>query len=307
MTRPDLRPAIALSIAAAVLTIGLKSVAYALTDSVGLLSDALESLLNLIAAVTAYFSLWYAARPEDRSHTYGHEKIEYFSSGLEGGLIIGAGFGIAYYAVRRLVAPVPLESLGVGALLGAVASAINLFVAVILLRAGKRHGSIVLEADGRHLMSDVWSTVAVLSGLGLVVLTGREWVDPVVALGVAANIAWTGFELVRRSFDGLMDHAWPEEETARLRGQIEGRLPAGTAYHALRTRKAGSRRFADFHFLVPGAMSVGEAHAKADEMESAVEAEWPGLELTIHIEPIEERASYDDRRWDKPEALTEKK
>src|SRR5262245_6211022 len=204
MPEPHLRFPIVLSILAAVLTILLKSVAYHITGSVGLLSDAAESGINLLAAVTAYLSLWYAARPVDPTHTYGHEKIEFFSSGLEGTLILVAAAGIAWYTIRRLLAPEQLHSLDVGTLIALTASLINLGVAQLLLRVGRKHGSIVLEADGRHLMTDVWTSVAVVAGLGLVWLTDIQILDPIIALAVAANIVWTGFDLVRRSFNGLM-------------------------------------------------------------------------------------------------------
>ncbi|HKB37070.1 MAG TPA: cation diffusion facilitator family transporter, partial [Gemmataceae bacterium] len=198
---------VVLSILAAVLTIGMKGAAYWVTGSVGLLSDAAESFVNLAAAGTALFSLWYSSRPADATHTYGHEKIEYFSSGLEGTLILVAAGGIAWYAVWRLLDPKPLEALGLGGGIGLAASLINLVVAQILLRVGKATGSIVLEADGKHLMTDVWTSVGVLAGLGLVWATGQFWIDSVIALLVAANIVWTGLDLVRRSFNGLMDHA----------------------------------------------------------------------------------------------------
>src|SRR6516162_5600362 len=222
-----------LSIVAAVLTVGLKSAAYWLTGSVGLLSDALESVVNLMAAVTAYLSLRYAAKPVDASHTYGHEKIEFFSSGLEGVLILVAALAIAWYAARRLLWPEPLEPLGAGLAISLLASLINGAVAWVLLRAGRRHGSIVLEADGRHLLTDVWTSAGVLAGLGLVWATGVQWLDPVIALAVAANILWTGVDLVRRSFNGLMDHALPAAEQARARAAIEAHLGPHMAYHAL--------------------------------------------------------------------------
>jgi cation diffusion facilitator family transporter len=283
-----------LSILAAVLTLGLKGTAYLVTGSVGLLSDAAESVVNLLAAVTAYFSLRYAARPVDVDHTYGHEKIEYFSSGLEGILILVAAGGIAWYAVRRLLRPEPLEALDLGAALALGGSLINLAVAQVLLRVGRARGSIALEADGRHLMTDVWTSVAVLAALGLVWLTGLHWLDPVVALLVAANITWTAFDLVRRSFDGLMDHALPPDEQAAVRAAIASRLGPGMDFHALRTRRAGTRRFADFHLLVPGGLTVKHAHEITGRVEDAVRAALPGIEVTVHIEPIEERGSWED-------------
>jgi cation diffusion facilitator family transporter len=294
MPAHPLRGPIILSIGAALATIGLKSTAYLLTGSVGLLSDALESGINLFAAVTAYLSLWYAARPVDRTHTYGHEKIEYFSSGLEGGLITIAGVGIILIAVERLIRPTPLEQLGLGTALALVASAINFAVALVLLRVGRKHQSIVLEADGEHLMSDVLTSVAVVAGLGVVWATGLYWLDPIIAIIVGLYILRTAFGLIRRSFDGLMDRAWPEEDQTALRDLIHRTIPPGTTFHALRTRRAGSRRFADFHLLVPGNLTVRAAHEFAEAIESAVREALPSVQLTIHIEPIEEQASWAD-------------
>jgi cation diffusion facilitator family transporter len=294
MVEAHLKYPIFLSILAAVATIALKSAAYLLTGSVGLLSDAVESLVNLVAAVTAYLSLRYAARPVDASHTYGHEKIEFFSSGLEGVLIAVAAASIAWYAVRRLLEPELLQPLGLGLALALIASVINGAVAVVLLRAGRKHGSIVLEADGRHLLTDVWTSAAVLAGLGLVWLTGLYVLDPLIALAVAVNILWTGFRLIHRSFDGLMDHALPAEEQAAVRSAIEQRLGPNMAYHALRTRQAGRRRFVDFHLLVPGSLSVQQAHTLTGEIEDAVRDTLPEMEVSVHIEPIEDSAAWSD-------------
>jgi cation diffusion facilitator family transporter len=294
MVEAHLKCPILLSIAAAVLTLALKCTAYFLTSSVGLLSDAVESLVNIVAAVTAYFSLHYAARPIDESHTYGHEKIEFFSSGLEGVLIVAAAAAIAWYAVQRLLAPSPLQPLGPGLAISLIASLINGVIAVVLLRAGRRHGSIVLEADGRHLLTDVWTSAAVLLGLSLVWLTNVQLLDPVIALAVAANILWTGFGLIRRSFDGLMDRALPPQEQAVVRSAIERHLGPNMDYHALRTRRAGRRRFVDFHLLVPGQLTVQEAHTLTGRIEESVRGALPDLEVTVHIEPIEDRASWRD-------------
>ena len=294
MIEAPLKNPILLSILAAVATIVLKSAAYLLTGSVGLLSDAVESLVNLVAAVTAYLSLRYAARPVDESHTYGHEKIEFFSSGLEGVLILLAAGAIAWYAVHRLVVPEPLQPLGPGLVIALVASVINGVVGVIVLRAGRKHGSIVLEADGKHLLTDVWTSAAVLAGLSLVWLTGLYVLDPLIALVVAVNILWTGFSLIRRSFDGLMDHALPAEEQAAVRSAIEGRLGQNMTYHALRTRQAGRRRFVDFHLLVPGNLSVQQAHTLTGEIEEAVRGALPEMEVSVHIEPIEDSSAWSD-------------
>lgn len=289
-----LRFPLLLSILAAVLTFGIKTLAWALTGSVGLMSDALESLINLAAAVVAYLSVRYAAMPADATHTYGHEKVEYFSSGLEGGLILMAALGIGWAAVARLLDPRPLEALGLGLGLSVVAAVINGLVAWLLLHTGRKHRSIVLEADGKHLLTDVWTSGGVLVALGLVGLTGWLWLDPLVALAVAANILWTAFGLIRRSVDGLMDHALPEEEQQMVRDAIRGQLTANMDFHALRTRQAGSRRFADFHLLVPGSLTVREAHDLMDRIEDSVVQALPGIEVTVHVEPIESPRAWRD-------------
>jgi cation diffusion facilitator family transporter len=294
LSQPRLSSLLLLSIAAAVLTVALKAAAWWLTGSIGLLSDAVESLVNLVAALTAFWSLRYASRPVDADHTYGHEKIAYFSSGLEGGLILVAALTIAASAVLRLVHPVELEPLGLGMALSVVAAAINGAVGLMLVRAGKQHGSIILEADGKHLLTDVWTSAGVLAALALVAWTGRTWLDPAVALVVAANILWTGGDLMRRSFHGLMDRALDDRELAALRAAIAGQLGPGTAYHALRTRRAGQRSFVDFHLLVPGGSTVRDAHDLSERVEEAVRAVLPGVEVTVHIEPIEDKRSWQD-------------
>lgn len=290
----DLRRPVQFSVLAAIVTLGLKTAAYLYTGSVGLLSDAAESTVNLVAAATAWLSLWYAAKPVDVEHTYGHKKIEYFSSGLEGVLILAAAVGIAWYAITRLVTPEPLFELGAGVVVALIATVINLAVAIWLLRVGRRYGSIVLEADGQHLLTDVVTSAAVVAGLALVAVTGRDWLDPVVALLVAANIVRIGWGLVIRSFNGLMDHALPAAEQALVRQAIEANLDPGTAFHALRTRQAGTDRFVDFHLLVPGRTPVTRAHHLAERVELAIRTALPGTEVVVHIEPIEEQASWED-------------
>lgn len=294
MSPSGLRSYALLSVLAAVVTIGLKTAAYLLTGSVGLLSDALESGINLVAAGTAYFSLHYSSRPADSTHTYGHEKIEFFSSGLEGVLIVVAGAGTIWFATRRAIDPAPLTALGAGTAIALVASAINLGVGLTLLRVGRRHHSIVLEADGRHLLTDVWTSVAVVVGLAVVWATSVLELDPIIAILVGSNIVITGLRLIRRSFDGLMDHALTPAEQEQIRAVIRERTPTGTDFHALRTRQAGARKFADFHLLVPGGWTVGAGHDLAEAVESALNVELPTLEVTIHLEPIEDRASWDD-------------
>src|SRR5215218_7991952 len=294
MSPAGLRALVLLSVLAAVITIGLKGLAYWLTGSVGLLSDALESGINLFAALTAYLSLHYSQRPADATHTYGHEKIEFFSSGLEGALIVVAGVGTAWVAIDRLIHPAPLKSLELGTALALGASAVNLAVGVLLVRVGRREQSIVLEADGRHLLTDVWTSVAVVTGLVIVWATGALVLDPVIAILVGGNIVFTGLRLIRRSFDGLMDHALSADHQEALRQAIRAHTPPGTAFHALRTRQAGARKFADFHLLVPGAVSVRDAHDLGVKVEGALEAALPGVEVTIHIEPIEDQKSWED-------------
>lgn len=294
MVEARLKYPILLSIAAAVLTVAMKSAAYFLTGSVGLLSDAVESVVNVAAAGTAYLSLHYAARPVDESHTYGHEKIEFFSSGLEGVLIVAAAGAIAWYAIHRLLVAEPLQPVGLGLALALAASAINGMAAVVLLRAGRASGSIILEADGRHLLADVWTSIGVVAGLCLVWLTGLHWMDPVLALAVSLLILRTGGDLARRSFNGLMDHALPTGEQAAVRSAIEKHLGPDMDYHALRTRQAGRRRFVDFHLLVPGRLTVQQAHTLTGEVEEAVRDVLPEVEVSVHIEPIEDKAAWRD-------------
>lgn len=294
MSFSERRSPILLSILAAVATLGMKMAAYWLTDSVSLLSDALESVVNLIATLTAFGCLWYSVQPVDTTHTYGHEKIEFFSSGLEGMLILIAAGGIAWYAIGRLLNLHDLQQLEWGVLLSLGASLINLAVARILIRVGRRTNSIILEADGQHLMADVWTSIGVLVSLGLVYMTNWHWIDPVLALIVAANIVWTAWNLLARSFNGLMDHALPENEQQRVRLAIEALLKPGLFFHALRTRHAGARKFADFHLLVPGSWTVEEAHALGEQIEQAVRDVLPGAEVTVHIEPVESEAAWKD-------------
>lgn len=288
-----LRWPVALSIAAALATIAMKSAAYALTGSVGLLTDALESVVNLLAAVTAYFALWYASRPADPTHTYGHEKIEFFSSGLEGVFIVIAGLGAAGYGVRRLFQPEELQSLELGSGLALAASVVNLIAARILLHYGRVHNSIVMEADGQHLMADVWTSVGVLIGLAMVYLTGLTFFDSVLAIAMGLHITWTGCGLIRRSFDGLMDHAIPEMERDRIREVIRANLPEGATFHLLRTRLSGARRFIEFHLLVDGDISVREGHHLATKLEEALFAVLPEVAVTIHVEPVDEQSSWE--------------
>lgn len=288
-----------LSIAAALLTIALKSVAYYLTGSVGLLSDAMESVVNLAGAIMALAMLTIAARPADEAHAYGHGKAEYFSSGVEGALILIAAVSIGYAAVQRLLAPQPLEQLGVGLAVSVVASLINLGVALVLRRVGKQHRSITLEADAHHLLTDVWTSVGVLLGVALVGLTGWLWLDPVVALLVAANIVWAGMGILRRSVAGLMDTAWPEEEQAQLRALMQPYVREGIQYHAVRTREAGARRFVSLHLLVPGDWTVRRGHALAEQVDADIRHALPNVTVFTHIEPLEDPVSWADTGLDR--------
>jgi len=283
-----------LSIAAAVVTISLKSTAYVLTGSVGLLSDALESLVNLVAAIVALLALRMVSRPADDEFTFGYSKVEYFSSGFEGGMILLAAAGIVITAVPRLIHPQELEQVGIGLAVSVVASLINLGVALVLMRAAKLHSSITLEADARHLMTDVWTTAGVLVGIALVWLTGFARLDPIIALLVAGNILFTGYRLLVRSGRGLLDVALAPEELASVRTILDVHRAEGVGYHALRSRQAAARKFLVVHLLVPGNWSVSRGHQLAESVESEVQATIPGANIVTHIEPAEEPVSMED-------------
>ncbi|MDP1547985.1 MAG: cation diffusion facilitator family transporter, partial [Anaerolineales bacterium] len=283
-----------ISIGAAVLTIGLKTTAYLLTGSVGLLSDALESFVNLAGAVMALAMLTIAARPADEDHAYGHSKAEYFSSGVEGTLILIAAISIIIAAVPRLIIPKPLEQIGLGLAVSVLASVINLIAALFLLRAGKRYHSITLEANAHHLMTDVWTSIGVLAGVGLVAVTGWERLDPIVAFIVAGNIIWSGVRIVRESALGLMDTALPTEEQEILRKTLEPYTKKGVQYHALRTRQSGSRRFASFHVLVPDAWTVKRGHHLLEDIEADIRRALPNITVFTHLEPLNDPTSWDD-------------
>jgi cation diffusion facilitator family transporter len=284
-----------LSIAAAVVTIAIKSIAYLMTGSVGLLSDALESLVNLAGAVMALAMLTVAGRPEDEDHAHGHGKAEYFSSGFEGGLIAIAALGIAAAAVDRLITPRELHQLGAGVAVSFGAALINLAVALVLLRASKKHRSVTLEASGHHLMTDVWTSLGVLVGVGLVMISGKAWLDPIVALVFAVNIFITGFRIVKDSVLGLMDASLPPDEMEKIRATLKGFESDEVQYHALRTRRAGTKRFATMHLLVPGAWSVQKGHDLVEQIEDALHAQLPGFSVVVHVEPIEDPAAWADQ------------
>ena len=274
-----------LSISAAIITIVLKSIAYLLTGSVGLLSDTLESLVNLVGAVVALAMLTVAARPADEDHTFGHSKAEYFSSGVEGVLILIAAVSIGVTAIPRIFAPQPLEQVGYGLGVSVAASLVNLFVARVLRQAAKRFRSITLEADAQHLMTDVWTSAGVLVGVGAVVVTGWNILDPIVALLVAGNIIYAGVRIVRSSVSGLMDTAIPAEEQNALREALDSYASRGIQYHGLRTRQSGAQQFVSFHVIAPGAWTVQQGHDLLEEIETHLLRVLPNATVITHMEP----------------------
>jgi len=291
-----------LSIAAAAATISLKVLAWSVTGSVGLLSDAAESAVNLVAAVVALLALRWAAKPADQEHAYGHAKAEYFSAGVEGSLIVVAALAIVATAVPRLIDPAPIDDVGVGLAVSAGASLINLGVGLVLLRAGRRHRSITLEADGRHLVTDVWTSAGVIAGVAAVALTDWQRLDPIIALAVAANIIFTGSSLLRRSVGGLMDRALAPEELQRIHDVLAPFEREGIRFHALRTRQAGRRAFISVHVLVPRAWTVQHGHDEVERVEAALREALPYATVFTHLEPLEDPRSYDDTQLDRREA-----
>ena len=290
-----------LSIAAAIATILLKGVAWQMTGSVGLLSDAIESFVNLAGALMALWMLTLAALPADDDHAHGHGKAEYFSSAFEGFLILLAAFSIGYTAIERFMNPQPLEAVGIGLLVSVLASIINLATARILMRVGRERNSITLEADAHHLMTDVWTSAGVICGVGLVWFSGWLWLDPVIALLVAANIIWTGWQLMRRSADGLMDISLPDDKLAQIETVLAGYRAQELDFHALRTRQAGSRVFVTLHVLVPGQWSVQQGHDWAERIEADIRLALPHAHVTTHLEPIEDPLSMIDQELDRPQ------
>ncbi|MBK6908884.1 MAG: cation transporter [Rhodocyclaceae bacterium] len=288
-----------LSIAAALATIALKGWAWHLTGSVGLLSDAIESFVNLAGAIMALAMLTVAAWPADDGHAHGHGKAEYFSSAFEGLLIFAAALSIIWAAINRLRDPQPLESVGVGLIVSALASLINLGVARVLLSAGREFHSITLEADAHHLMTDVWTSAGVIVGVGLVMLTGWWWLDPVIAIAVAGNILFTGWMLMQRSADGLMDASLPAGQVARIEELLDVYRADGFGFHALRTRQAGRRAFITLHLLVPGDWTVKQGHDLAEKLEEELRSLVPNLHATLHVEPIDDPASMADEALDR--------
>jgi cation diffusion facilitator family transporter len=288
-----------LSIAAALATILLKGWAWWLTGSVGLLSDALESFVNLAGAMMALAMLSLAMMPADDNHAHGHGKAEYFSSAFEGFLILIAAVGIGYAAIERLLNPQPLQAVGIGLAVSVVASIINLATSRILMGVGQKYRSITLEADARHLLTDVWTSAGVILGVGLVWLTGWLWLDPVIALLVAINIVWTGWQLLRRSAAGLMDVSIPQEERKAVESVLDGYRRQGLDFHALRTRQAGSRAFITVHVLVPGTWTIQLGHDWAERIEADIRRAVPHAHITTHLEPKEDPASLADQDLDR--------
>ncbi len=300
MQRPSLTRFAWLSIAAAIFTIGLKALAYLLTGSVGLLSDALESVVNLAGALLALTMLSLAARPPDEEHAYGHTKAEYFSSGVEGALITIAAISIGIAAVDRLLHPQPIAQPGLGVAVSAVASAINLGTALVLRDASRRYHSITLEANAKHLLTDVLTSIAVLSGVLLVVVTGWLWLDPLIALVVAINIARMGVPLLKRSANGLLDAGLPEADVARVRQVLDRYAGSdGIQYHALRTRQAAARNFISVHILVPGRWSVQRGHRLLEHIEADIRSTIPNATVFTHLEPLEDVASWRDQELER--------
>lgn len=283
-----------LSILTAILIILLKVSAYLLTGSIGFLSDAMESGANILAAIFTLGALIVAARPPDTEHTFGHSKAEYLSSGAEGSLILIAAVVIGVQAFERLFSPQPLEQVGLGVVISAVAALANFLVARVLMRAGKRHRSMALTADARHLLTDVWTSLGVIVGVVLVSLTGRLWLDPVIGLVVAAQIVYTGLKLIRVAINGLLDASLPDDELAMVVGILQGYEPEGVAYHALRTRQAGAQRFVSFHLLVPGTWSVQRGHELLERIERDIRRKLEPVSIISHLEPREDPVSLDD-------------
>ncbi len=288
-----------LSIAAALATILLKGTAWWLTGSVGLLSDALESFVNLAGALMALSMISLAEAPADDTHAHGHGKAEYFSSAFEGFLILVAAVSIGYAAVDRLLHPQALESVGIGLIVSVMASLINLATARTLMKVGRQHGSITLEADAHHLFTDVWTSAGVILGVGLVWLTGWLWLDPVIALLVAANIVWTGWQLLHRSASGLMDESIPEEKIKAVEAVLEHYRRQGLDFHALRTRQAGMRAFVTLHVLVPGAWTVQQGHDWLERIEADITRAVPHAHVITHLEPLEDPVSLFDQTLDR--------
>jgi cation diffusion facilitator family transporter len=288
-----------LSIGAAVVTIGLKTAAWQVTGSIGFLSDAAESLINLVAALMALVTIRFATRPPDEDHMYGHEKAEFLAAGAEGALVLLASVSIAWLAVARLVDPVALEDVGVGIAVSAAASVVNVAVASLLIREGRRLRSITLEADGRHLMTDVWTSVGVIAGVAAVGITGWERLDPLIALAVAVNIFVVGVRLVHRSGGGLLDRALPDDDQRAIDDVLERARSQGIVFHGVRSRQAGRRAFVSLHVLVPGDWTVKQGHDLVEQLEGEIRNAVPGANVLSHLEPVDDPASFADEQLDR--------
>lgn len=300
-SKPDLTRYAWLSIGAAIATIGLKSGAFLLTGSVGLLSDAAESIVNLVAAIVALIALRVAAQPFDEKHHFGHSKAEYFSAAIEGIMIFLAAAFILWTAVERFLNPAPLENVGIGLGISVLASAINGIVAVVLMRVGRAHRSITLVADGKHLMTDVWTSAGVVVGVLLVAVTGWLQLDPIIAFLVGCNIIWTGWHLVRESVDGLMDHAPSPEcqaDIQKILDEFAAREGSTVLFHGLRARVAGHVQHVAFHVLVPGTWTVTQGHDLLEEIEGRFHERFGHIVVDTHLEPIEDPRSYDAQDWE---------
>jgi cation diffusion facilitator family transporter len=288
-----------LSIGAAILTIALKTGAYVLTGSVGLLSDAAESIVNLVAAIVATWAVTYAAKPPDENHAFGHYKAEYFSSGIESLSILVAAGSIAIAAFNRLLHPQPVEQIGIGLGLSLVATVINGVLALLMLRAGKRLRSITLRADAHHLFTDVWTSIGVV--LGLILVSSTNWliVDPIIALIVAVNIVWAGIKLLHETGLGLLDTAMPASDRRIVMDILHNYDNRQIQFHALRTRVAGTRRFISLHVLVPEVWTVKQGHDLCEEIELAIAKSLPGSYVFTHLEPLEDPLSWQDQQLDR--------
>lgn len=294
MQSADLKRYAWLSIATAIATILLKGLAWWLTGSVGLLSDALESFVNLAGAMMALAMLTLAASPADDKHAYGHGKAEYFSSAFEGFLILLAAISIGYTAIDRMLHPQALKALDIGLAISVVAALLNFAVARILMKAGAMHNSITLQADAQHLMTDVWTSAGVVAGVALAWLGGWWWLDALVALLVAFHIVWTGWQLLRRSASGLMDEAIPLEQRDAIETLLAGFREQGLDFHALRTRQSGRQAFVSLHVLVPGEWSVQRGHDMLERIEAEIRSIVPCVHVTTHLEPLEDPLSHAD-------------
>lgn len=295
MQKKSLKKFVYLSIVAAVVTISLKFSAYFYTGSMGLLSDAMESCVNLLAAVIALVMIHIAEKPADENHEYGHTKAEYFSSAIEGALIMTAAVSILWTAIPKLLAPKPIENVGIGLIISFVATLVNLVVGLYLIKNGKEKKSLLLEADGKHLMTDVYTSVGVIAAIILVNFTGFILLDPIIAIVVALNIIWTGLQLIKRSANGLMDVSMTEDEIKLVNDYLDSVKTNEIDYHSLMSRQAGQRKFISFHLLVPGSWTVKQGHDLADRIEENIEDLFPELiTVTTHIEPIEDPANLHD-------------